>query len=259
MNRHFLTLICSILLCFFLSNCANKKDVVYFQDGYEPQKNIGYLENYPKIRPFDKLIINVATVKSTSRNTLDETNAFNLVSNTSSNPTPHKQYYVIPKSGCIKFPNIKDSILVKGKSRFEVAQEIEKLIETEKGNEDYVVNVDYVDFKINVLGEVTKPGSYSIEKDRITIMEALALAGDLTIQGKRKNVKIIRETETVSKVFTIDLTSNEIFDSEAYFLQQNDIVYVEPNNSKIQTAVTNYSTLLSVAGILISIVAILIK
>ena len=94
---------------------------------------------------------------------------------------------------------------------------------------DAVVTVEFLNFKISVLGEVASPGTYSVTGDKITILQALALARDLTIYGQRENVQVIREQNGKRQIYTLDLTNSGIFDSPAYYLQQNDVVYVTPS------------------------------
>lgn len=119
------------------------------------------------------------------------------------------------------------------------------------------VNINYVNFKVSVIGEVSKPGAYTLPNERLTILEALALAGDLTIQGVRENVMVIREIDGVKTTYRIDLTKREALDSPVYYLAQNDVVYVQPNQSKMQSSVVNYTVFISIAGIIISVLSVL--
>ena len=95
-----------------------------------------------------------------------------------------------------------------------------------------MVTVEFTNFKVSVLGEVSSPGTYTIEGDKVTILQALSLARDLTIFGKRENVSVIREQNGKRVIYEVDLTSTDLFNSPAYYLQQNDIVYVEPSKIK---------------------------
>jgi len=115
-----------------------------------------------------------------------------------------------------------------------------------------IVNIRLTNFKITVLGEVKKPGTYIIKNERVTLPEALGMAGDLTISGKRDNVLVIREINGVKSKVRIDLTKDDIFTSPVYYLAQNDVIYVEPKKSKIQDSTFGKST--SVAFSLVSIV-----
>ena len=117
-----------------------------------------------------------------------------------------------------------------------------------------MVNVQILNYKVTVLGDVLRPGTFKIPNERITILEAIGLAGDLNITGNRKNVKIVRDENGKKSEYLLDLTSSSIFYSPAYYLQQNDVVYVEPN-----TAARNNSTVWKTSGsIFISTVALVI-
>ena len=112
------------------------------------------------------------------------------------------------------------------------------------------------------MGEVSKPGSYTIPNERITIIEALGLAGDMTIKGRRENLMVIRENEGVNTYHRVDLTSKSIFESPVYYLAQNDVIYVEPNDSRIKESKTRNNTLgviISIVGVIISVVTLVVR
>ncbi len=136
--------------------------------------------------------------------------------------------YVVDNDGDINFPSL-GSVHVSGLNRWELQDLIKgKLAETGL-LKDAVVTVEFLNFKVSVLGEVTAPGSYTVTGDKITILQALALARDLTIYGQRENVQVIREQNGRRQIFSLDLTDSGIFSSPAYYLQQNDVVYVTPS------------------------------
>ena len=136
--------------------------------------------------------------------------------------------YVVNNEGDITFPSL-GSIHAAGLNRWELQDLIKDRLNDEGLLKDAVVTVEFLNFKISVLGEVTAPGSYSVAGDKITILQALALARDLTIYGQRENVQVIREQNGKRQIYTLDLTNSSIFDSPAYYLQQNDVVYVTPS------------------------------
>jgi polysaccharide export outer membrane protein len=127
-----------------------------------------------------------------------------------------------------------------------------------------IVNIKITNYKVSVLGEVNKPGGFTVENERVTFLDALALAGDLTIYGKRTNVMIFRENDNGEKTIAkIDLTTDQLFGTPYYYLQQNDIIYVEPNKTKakqasynpnVPIAISAVSTAASIAAIIFSIV-----
>ena len=105
---------------------------------------------------------------------------------------------------------------------------------------DPVVTVEFLNLYISVMGEVNNPGQFSIDRDRLTVLDALSMAGDLTIYGNRSKVMVLRQEGDVQRVYGINLTSGEhVYTSPAYYLQQNDVVYVEPNNMKARQSTVN--------------------
>lgn len=167
---------------------------------------------------------NLATVHSI---TMGETNLMAKQPNTSG--------YTVDKNGEIDFPTL-GKLSIAGLTREDVSEFIKNKLIAEDYINDPIVMVQFLNFRIFVAGEVANPGMYEVTNDRITILEALAMAGDLTIHGKRNNVKIIREKNGERKIYTVDLLTAELFNSPAYYLQQNDYIYVEPNNQRIKDA-----------------------
>ena len=136
--------------------------------------------------------------------------------------------YIVDNSGNINFPSL-GSLHVAGLNRWELQEMIREKLDDSGLLRDAVVTVEFLNFKVSVLGEVTSPGTYTVTGDKITIFQALALARDLTIYGQRNNVQVIREQNGKRQIFTMDLTDSDIFSSPAYYLQQNDVVYVTPS------------------------------
>jgi polysaccharide export outer membrane protein len=130
---------------------------------------------------------------------------------------------------------------------------------------DAVVTVEFLNFKISVLGEVTSPGTFVIEGDKVTVLQALSLARDLTIYGKRDNVSVIREKDGERVIYQIDLTDVDLFKSPAYYLQQNDVVYVEPSEIKARQSTIDdkglrlTSILVSSGSLLVSLATLIIN
>ena len=136
--------------------------------------------------------------------------------------------YVVDNSGDINFPSL-GTVHAAGLNRWELQEMIKEKLADSGLLRDAVVTVEFLNFKVSVLGEVTAPGTYSVTGDKITILQALALARDLTIYGQRDNVHVIREQNGKRQIYTLDLTNSGIFSSPAYYLQQNDVVYVTPS------------------------------
>ena len=146
--------------------------------------------------------------------------------------------YVVDNEGCITFPQL-GSIKVAGLNRWELQSLLEDMLHTTGLLKDATVTVEFLNFKISVLGEVASPGSYSVTGDKITIFQALALARDLTIYGQRNNVMVIREKNGERTIYTLDPRSSDIFNSPAYYLQQNDVVYVTPSDVRAGQSTIN--------------------
>ena len=136
--------------------------------------------------------------------------------------------YIVDNAGDINFPSL-GQIHVSGLNRWELQELIKDKLADSGLLRDAVVTVEFLNFKISVLGEVTSPGTYTVTGDKITILQALALARDLTIYGQRDNVQVIREQNGQRQIFSLNLTSSDIFSSPGYYLQQNDVVYVTPS------------------------------
>lgn len=170
------------------------------------------------------------------------------------------QTYLVDNEGCIDFPII-GKLNVNGLTKSGCEQLIhDKISPYMNVNENPVVTVRMSNFKISVMGEVARPGMFTVDNEKINILEALAKAGDLTIYGMRTNVKLVREDETgMKQIYTINLNDANLVSSPYYYLQQNDIVYVEPNkvkshNSNISTSTTIW---FSATSILISLASLL--
>ncbi len=169
--------------------------------------------------------------------------------------------YLVDSEGYIDFP-ILGKIKVDGLTRLQLTNLIKNRLIEEDLIKDPVVTVQMLNFKISVMGEVARPGSFSITSDRVTLLEALSMAGDLTIYGKRDRVAVIREVNGKRTILYHDLRSADLFRSPCYYLQQNDIVYVEPNRAKIGQSEINQNNSvgvwLSAVSVLTSIVSIII-
>lgn len=139
--------------------------------------------------------------------------------------------YTVDNEGCINFP-VFGMIKVSGMNRWEVQEMLEKRLKNEGLLNDSNVTVLFHNVQYSVLGEVEKPGTFCVSGDKVTVLQAIASAGDLTIYGRRDNVMVIRETDGVRQVYVMDLRNSRVFDSPAYYLMQDDIVYVTPNNIK---------------------------
>lgn len=161
--------------------------------------------------------------------------------------------YLVDSDGNIDFP-ILGTIHVAGMTRKQLTAHIKQKLIAEDLIKDPIVTVQFLNFKISVMGEVSRPGAFDIKGDRVTLLEALSMAGDLTIYGRRDRVGVIREKDGKRTILFHDLRSSEIFNSPCYYLQQNDIVYVEPNKAKAgQSGINQNNTV----GVWVSVISLL--
>ncbi|MND54044.1 SLBB domain protein [compost metagenome] len=123
------------------------------------------------------------------------------------------------------------------------------------------VNINFNNFRISVLGEVARPGSFITPTERITVLEALGMAGDLTIRGVRENIMVIREIDGQKNIHRLDLTQQNALNSPYYYLAQNDVVYVEPNKAQINNSKlgANTNIIISIASLLITVISVLTR
>jgi polysaccharide export outer membrane protein len=163
--------------------------------------------------------------------------------------------YLIDQDGNIDLAGI-GKIKLAGLTRIEAEAKIKELLEKQLVNPN--VNLRVINFKVSVIGEVEHPGSVKVVGDRITILEALSMAGDMTIYGKRKEVVVIREDEGVRSINTVDITDSNIVNSPFYYLNHNDVVYVKPNKTKVNSSVIgpNLTVAISAVSLLVTIIAL---
>ena len=238
-----------------LASCASQKRVIYLQDT-QADEQIKIAQDYQiRIKPLDRLtvVVNSRDTElagpfntSTSLNSLTGTPLSTYSSNSAS-----LQIRTVDENGDLDMPII-GPIQCKGKTRSELAQEIADKIREGGYISDPTVNIQFADMKISVIGEVA----------RISLLDALSLAGDLTIYGVRSDVKVIREENGVRTTASLDLTSQDIYDSPYFYLQQNDVIYVKPNKYRAQAGeisqnrsfyISLISTAVSVATLIVTL------
>lgn len=256
MIRTYASYISVLLVLLFLSSCVSKKKIVYFQNGTIDQEKVS--NNYETVFKADDLLEIIISAKDD-----EAVKPFNLsavaFSNTTSNPigNPQQQLYLVDSKGEIVLP-VLGRIKVGGLTKEESIALIKDKLDPEYVK-DPSINIRITNFKITVLGDVMRPGVYNIPNERISIMEAIGLAGDLNISGVRDSISVTREEGGVKKVYNVNLLSNEVYSSPVFYLQQNDLVYIRPNKAKMQSASFNQNTglMVSIGSILISLLAIL--
>jgi len=235
-----------------LNSCASPKTVVYFWDDDGQIKNENLLDYQPRIQPGDELTINVSGLNQESAI------PFNLYEVANNSTIQQPITYIVTAEGFVNFP-VLGKIKVNGSTTQGISDKLSELLVTYI--KDPIVNVRLVNFKVAILGEVERPGTYSLTNERVSILDALGLAGDLTIHGKRDNVLLIREKNNNRTFIKIDLTDTKLFNSPYFYLAQNDVLYVEPNKTAVNSSRVgaNTAVIVSSISILISLVAILLR
>jgi polysaccharide export outer membrane protein len=248
-----------LFLMLFLVSCASRKDVVYYQDIDGIAGSAKATSYEIKIQPDDLLMIIVSAEDP------EIAAPFNL--KTISVQTPGKpdaatgqqtmQLYLVDANGFIEFP-VLGKLKVSGLIRSEVMKMLQDKIAVYIKNP--IINLRIMNFKVSVQGEVNSPGTYPVASDRITLIEALTMAKDLTIYGKRNNILVIREIDGVKSYNRVDITKVDFINSPFYYLAQNDVVYVEPNKNKINGAAIgpNTGVIISISSLLITLITLLI-
>ena len=251
-----------VFLCLiaFLASCSAPKEVLYLQDiASIKEENID--KNYEVIIHKDDLLAILVNSKDP-----ELALPFNMPVVTyqiGAQTTAQQRLlgYLVDQNGDIDFP-ILGKIHVEGLTRMQVTELIKQKLMSEDLIKDPIVTVQFLNFKVSVMGEVTRPGTFDISGDRITLLEALSMAGDLTIYGRRDRVAVIREKDGKRRILYHDLRSSEIFQSPCYYLQQNDIVYVEPNKAKTgQSRINSNNSVgvwLSAVSVLASITSLMV-
>lgn len=240
-----------------LASCT-PKNVAYFQNIDQTVAAIDVQKSLLRVKPEDKLSIIVHSkddqlsklfnlpVVSTNITQAMLTSDVNTIRNDGGVKSGVSVYTVSP-AGTIDFP-ILGTLNIKGMTRAEVSGFIKGELMGRDLVKDPIVTVEFVNTGISVLGEVNQPGRMEVNRDHLTVLDALAMAGDLTINGQRDNVLVIRDEEGVRKAYRLDLTDAEkTMNSQGYYLQQNDVVYVEPNNFQKRQTTTNGNNVLSTA------------
>ena len=242
-------------------------------------KNVKYISDAPanqayqvavepiKVQPYDKLSIVIGTRSPEITSTVNlpyVAQRVGVTSNTSSGINGQISCYTVDSNGEVDLPEV-GKLKVSGLTREAIAERVRTAYKTKGILNDMTVTVEFVDFYVSVAGEVARPGRYSIERDKTTLLDALSMAGDLTIMGRRDNVAVVRSENGCEKVYRVNLChADSLFSSPVFQIKQNDYIYVEPNNVRARQSTVNGNNVLStsfwlsLASLLVTI-AVLIK
>jgi polysaccharide export outer membrane protein len=262
----------------WFSSCSTPKNVAYFQNA-ELVRGMSLQDEKPlRMRPKDKINIlvrssdpmlvsqfNLTATTSSLRSVGNTTIPQTSIGSTGNSSSGQLLAYTVDEQGDINFP-VLGKVAVGGKTRQEVAEYIRLRLIDRDLVKDPIVTVEYVNLSVNILGEVNHPGRIDIQKDYYTILDAISDAGDLTINGQRENVMVMREVDGEDQTYIINLCDRQdLLSSPVYYLQQNDVVYVTPNPKKQRESRTTGNTFnqpaiwISIASLLTTITALLTR
>lgn len=247
------------VLLFLFFSCGSKKDIVYYQniDGISSSQNSASYE--VKIQPDDLLMI-IVSAEDPEIAIPFNLNSVVIPSTKIDMATGQQtlQSYLVDYNGIIDFP-VLGKLQVGGLTRSETLKLLKEKISFYIKNP--TINLRIINFKISLQGEVNLPGTYPVASERVTLIEALSMAKDLTIYGRRDNILVIREVGGVKSYNRVDITKADFINSPFYYLAQNDVVYVEPNKTKINSSAVgpNTSVIISAISILVSLSVLIFK
>lgn len=252
MSSKHLVVRCLLMVVFFgVLSCASPKKIVYLQNASaNAGKNATSYELL--IQPDDMLqiIISAENPEVAAPYNLKSAPVDGVMGGQSQGDT-----YLVDKNGEIDFPQL-GKVPLKGLTRLEAIEKLKELLKDHISNP--TIHLRIANFKISVLGEVSSPGVRNVSGERITLLEALSMSGDLTIFGKRKNIMLIREKDGVKSIERVDITQADFINSPYYYLAQNDVIYVEPNKTQVNSSVigSDIRTTLSVLSFAIGVILI---
>jgi len=232
-NIHFFSGIALPILCMLIcTSCVNTKAVTYFNNISDTVLSSPTAGLEPVIQKGDLLSISVSSLSPEVTTIFNAANTPAITSSMSSNTLSQAVGYLVSQKGDIDFPML-GSIEVVGLTKEELKDMIANKLAEKKLLFNPIVTVRYLNFHVTVLGEVNKPGVITIPNEQVTLLEAIGIAGDLTIYGKRNNIMLIRKEDGKKVVQRIDMNSESLLTSPYYYLKTNDVIYVEPNKNKV--------------------------
>ena len=261
-------------VAFLLTSCGTPKNITYMQGFDNGQVQQVREQARIKVQADDRLSIIVTSRDqalaqmfnlSVANMRLGQYQNSGVIGSTTYTNSDGVAAYTVSPDGNIFFP-VLGEIHVAGLERLEIAKKIQDRLVDENLLKDAIVTVDFLNATISVIGDVNSPGQYAIDRDNLNILQAIAKAGDLKITGERENVLVVREENGKDVAYRVDLTNTaELMTSPVFYLQQNDVIYVEPNDMMKRQATTNANTLstpsfwMSVCTFVMSIIVLIVK
>ena len=260
--------VCAVVVALIAGGCSTPKNISYFEDFQTTTEIQAQAQQLIKVQPGDKLQIIVSSkdpqlaalfnLPAVTTRLGQSSQIVNGVTTSYSNSNTNEGLadYTVSPDGTIDFP-ILGELQVAGMTRSELAGFIKGELMGRNLIKDPRVTIEFIDTGISVLGEVSKPGRYLMNRDEVTVLDAIAMAGDLGIQGRRENIRVIRREGETTKVYIVDITNGkDLFSNPAFYLRQGDVVYIEPNDIRKRETVVNGNTVLS-ASFWMSVVSVL--
>ncbi len=256
-SKYGLTLTLCTVILMLVSSCGSRKSMVYLQPD-STQINTIYEQYVPKIQKSDILTVVVSAADPKVTVPFNPISAMANGNLTQQTDLALRPTYTVDNNGDIVLPML-GRVHVSGLTRIEAIEKIR--VELSQYIKDPGVNINFNNFRVSVLGEVARPGSFVMPTERVTVLEALGMAGDLTIRGVRENVLLIREVDGQKTMHRLDLTQQKTLSSPYYYLAQNDVIYVEPNKAQINNSKlgSNTNVIISIAGLLITVISVLTR
>jgi len=247
-----------LLVLIALQSCSSKKQLFYVQDISE-NDDLTFPFSEPLIQPNDILYINIAALVPESVIPYNKPRS-NMGNNSNTNENMKLNGYLVSENSLINFPQLGEvSVFQKTVSQLEDFLENKLMVEGHLISP--AVTVRHLNHKFTILGDVNSPGTINFTENKLTLLQAIGLAGDLTLQGRRDNILIIREKNSKRSVAHIDLTKSDWLQSEWNYIRSNDVIIVNPNNPKVKSAgfIGNLGTLLSVFSVILSTTLIILS
>ncbi len=225
---------CIVLFILMAFSCINRKKAIYFDNIHDTVFRGEMPDLEPVIRTNDLLSISVSSANAEASIPFNAPNIPASQASTPTGTTSQASGYLVSQDGTIQFP-VLGNIQAAGLRKKQLKDELTNQLRDKKLLVDPIVNIRYLNFRVSVIGEVARPTVVTVPSEKITILEALGLAGDLTIYAKRDNVLLIREENGNKIIKRINLNTNEIFSSPYFYLKSNDVIYAEPSKQKVAT------------------------
>ncbi len=246
----------AVILVLMFASCASRREVVYLQPSQIELERM-HLQYAPKIQQEDLLTITISSADIKATQPFNQQNAYQGQAAAATADFAFKPTYLVDSKGEIDFP-VLGKVKVGGLSRLEASDLLRRRLK--QYIVDPGVNLTFSNFKVTVLGEVRSPGTYTMRQERVTVLEALGMAGDMTIKGQRHNVLLVREQNGEKQMQRLNLLTDSILNSPYYYLAQNDVIYVEPNNSQVRNSRFGQDTnvWISITSLMITIITLVV-